>query len=463
MSLRFRSAMALAPLLLLLPATEMVAQYRLPPDSVVRRIIDEQVGPKHTAGLVIGLLDADGTRRVLSAGKTDNGSLQLDANTVFEIGSISKTFTNALLGDMVRRGEVTLDQPVQTLMPATVKVPTRYGKQITLLDLATASSGLPRMPDNFKPKDPANPFADYTVEQLYQYLNGYTLTRDVGSLYEYSNTGMGLLGHALARKLGKTYFQAIEARVLKPLGMNDTRIDLTPSMKSRLALGHDPMGKVVPNWDFTESITAAGSIRSTVADMFKFLAANIDSASRPLGPTLALTHASRRPTTIPNMTIGLAWHILKAPGGTIVWHNGGTGGYRTFTGFDAAKRVGVVLLTNSAISADDVAFHLIDSLVPLSKPPTKHTEVAIDASILPRYAGTYQLAPEFALTVTVENGALMVAATGQGKLHAYPESEKDFFVKEADASVTFVVDGNGQVTGLVLHQPQGDQTAKRVP
>ena len=462
MSFRLRSTAALAPFFLLVSATGLAAQYRLPPDSVVRRIIDEQVGPKHTVGLVIGLLDADGTRRVLTAGKADNGALQLDANTVFEIGSISKTFTNALLADMVRRGEVTLDQPVQSLLPSTVKVPTRNGKQITLLDLATASSGLPRMPSNFKPKDSGNPFADYTVDLMYQYLNGYTLTRDIGSLYEYSNTGMGLLGHALALRLKKSYFQAIEERVLKPLGMRDTRIELTPDMQPRLALGHDPVGKVVPNWDFTESITAAGSIRSTVADMFKFLAANLDSTSKPLGPTLAVTHGSRRPTTIPNMTIGLAWHILKGPGGTIVWHNGGTGGYRTFLGFDVAKRVGVILLTNSAISADDVAFHLIDSLVPLSKPPTKHAEVAIDASILPRYAGTYQVAPDFALTVTVENGALMVAATGQGKLHAYPESEKDFFVKEVDASITFVMDG-GRVTGLVLHQPQGDQTAKRVP
>lgn len=462
MSFRLRSTAALAPFFLLVSATGLAAQYRLPPDSVVRRIIDEQVGPKHTVGLVIGLLDADGTRRVLTAGKADNGALQLDANTVFEIGSISKTFTNALLADMVRRGEVTLDQPVQSLLPSTVKVPTRNGKQITLLDLATASSGLPRMPSNFKPKDSGNPFADYTVDLMYQYLNGYTLTRDIGSLYEYSNTGMGLLGHALALRLKKSYFQAIEERVLKPLGMRDTRIELTSDMQRRLALGHDPVGKVVPNWDFTESITAAGSIRSTVADMFKFLAANLDSTSKPLGPTLAVTHGSRRPTTIPNMTIGLAWHILKGPGGTIVWHNGGTGGYRTFLGFDVAKRVGVILLTNSAISADDVAFHLIDSLVPLSKPPTKHAEVAIDASILPRYAGTYQVAPEFALTVTVENGALMVAATGQGKLHAYPESEKDFFVKEVDASITFVMDG-GRVTGLVLHQPQGDQTAKRVP
>ncbi len=453
---------AAAATVLLAAASPVAAQYRLPPDSVVRRIIDEQVGPKHTAGLVIGLLDADGTRRILSAGKADNGAVQLDANTVFEIGSISKTFTNALLADMVRRGEVTLDQTVQSLLPSTVKMPTRNGKEITLLDLATASSGIPRMPSNFKPKDPANPFADYTVAQLYEYLNGLTLTRDIGAQYEYSNTGMGLLGHVLALRLKKTYFEAVEERVLKPLGMKDTRIDLTPSMRSRLALGHDQAGKIVANWDIP-SLAGAGALRSTVNDMFKFLAANLDSTSKPLGPTLALTHGTRRPTTIPNMTIGLAWHILKGPGGTIVWHNGGTGGYRTWTGFDQAKRVGIVLLTNSAIGADDVALHLIDSLIPLGKPPTVRKEVAIDPAILPKYVGTYRFAPEFALVVTVENGTLMIAATGQGKVPAHAASEREFFVDGVDASVTFVVDSTGQATSAVLNQDGGKQTGQRVP
>ncbi len=455
-----RSAAAAA--LLLAATSPLAAQYRLPPDSMVRRIIDEQVGPKHTAGLVIGLLDADGTRRVLSAGKADNGAVQLDANTVFEIGSISKTFTNALLADMVRRGEVKLDQTVQSLLPSTVKMPTRNGKEITLLDLATATSGLPRMPSNFKPKDPANPFADYTVEQLYEYLNGLTLARDIGAQYEYSNTGMGLLGHVLALRLKKTYFQAVEERVLKPLGMKDTRIDLTPSMQSRLALGHDQAGKIVANWDIP-SLAGAGALRSTVNDMFKFLAANLDSTSKPLGPTLAITHGTRRPTTIPNMTIGLAWHILKSPGGTIVWHNGGTGGYRTFTGFDAAKRVGVVLLTNSAVSADDVALHLIDSLIPLSKPPARRTEVAVDPAILPKYAGTYRFSPDFALTVTVEGGKLMIAATGQGKTAAHAASDVEFFVDGVDASVSFVVDSAGRVTSAVLNQGGQKQTGQRVP
>ena len=448
-------------ILALLPAGHLAAQHRLPSDAQITPILAEQTGPKHTAGMVVGLIDADGSTRILTAGKTDTGNLPLDGSTVFEIGSITKTFTNAVLADMVRKGEVSLDDPVQKFLPASVKIPTRNGKEITLLDLATASSGLPGMPNNFKPKDPTNPYADYTVEQMYEFLNGHTLRRDIGSQYEYSNLGMGLLGHALALKAGKSYFQLLDERVLAPLGMTDTRIEFTPDMRRRLAPGHNQGGAVVSNWDIP-TLAGAGALRSTVNDMLKYLAANLDSTSKPLRPTLAMTHASRRPTSSPAMTIGLAWHILKAPGGSIVWHNGGTGGYRTFLGFDPVKRVGVVVLSNSAISVDDVGFHLIDTLVPLSKPPVERKEVAIDASVLPRYVGTYQLTPEFALTVTLENGALMIGATGQGKLRARPSSEKDFFISEVDAQVTFVVDADGKVTGLVLHQGGGDQQAKKV-
>lgn len=449
-------------LTLLLLAGPLAAQSRLlPPTPAVEALLAEQVGPKHTAGLVAGLIDADGSVRILSAGTADHGGLKLDGNTVFEIGSITKTFTNALLADMVRRGEVRLDDPVQKFLPSSVKVPSRNGKEITLFDLATASSGLPGMPNNFKPKDRANPYADYTVEQMYEFLNGHTLRRDIGAQYEYSNLGMGLLGHALALRAGKSYFDLLDERVLRPLKMRDTRIELTADENRRLALGHDQGGKVVANWDIP-TLAGAGALRSTVTDMLKYLAANLDSTRGPLGKTLAMTHGSRRPTSSPAMTIGLAWHILKAPGGgSIVWHNGGTGGYRTFLGFDPAKHVGVVILTNSAIGVDDLGFHLIDSTVPLSKPPVEPKEVAIDPAVLPKYAGVYQLTPELLLTVTIENGALMVEPTGQGKLKGRPSSERDFFFPEVRAAVTFEIDGTGAVTGLVLHQG-ADQRAKKI-
>ena len=443
-------------------STPLAAQKLFPSDSVVKSILEKRVQTKRTFGVVVGLLDVDGSRRVLAAGSSGANGVPLDGNTVFEIGSITKTFTTTLLADMVLKGEVRLDDPVQKFLPGSVKVPARNGKQITLVDLATQSSGLPRMPTNFKPKDPGNPYPDYGATAMYEFLNGYTLPRDIGEKYEYSNLGMGLLGDALALELGKGYEEAVLERVIRPLGMNDTRITLTPDLERRLAPGHDQQLRQVPNWDF-DAIAPAGAIRSTVNDMFKYLAANLDSTSRPLGRALALAHQSRREAGTPTMTIGLAWHILKAPGGgSITWHNGGTGGYRTFTGFDLAKHIGVVVLTNSAIGADDIGFHLLDSLVPLTKPPQAHHEITVAREVLAPYVGVYEIAPNFALTVTLEGDTLWMQPTGQGKVRAHPESDHEFFITEADVQIIFVKDANGQVTGLVLRQSGQDAPGKKV-
>ncbi len=342
----------------------LAAQRHFPSDSAIRAILDDQVTNKGTVGLVLGVMEADGSTRIFSAGRSGSAAA-LDGNTVFEIGSITKVFTTGLLADMVSRGEVALDDPVQKYLPSGVTVPTRNGKQITLTNLAAVNSGLPRTPTNFRPADRSNPFADYTVAQLYEFLNGYTLPRDIGAEYEYSNVGMGLLGHALGLRLGKSYIEAVDERILTPLGMQSTVIELTPAIRERLAPGHNAEGAIVPNWDIP-TLAGTGAIRSTVNDMFKYLAANLDPASRPLGASLATTHAARTRTSSPAMSVGLGWHIRNAPSGPIVWHNGGTGGYRAFMGFDPATKVGVVLLTNTAVSADNIGFHLIKPEVPLT-------------------------------------------------------------------------------------------------
>ena len=444
-----------------LTSPALAVQGRLfPNDSSVQAILNEQVTAKKTAGIVIGLLDADGSRRVLTAGKADNKGLVLDGNSVFEIGSITKTFTASLLADMLARGEVRLSDRVQQYLPASVKIPARNGREITLLDLVTVSSGLPGMPSNFKPADPGNPYADYTVQQMYEFLSGYTLPRDIGSKYEYSNLGMGLLGHTLALKAGTSYYDLLNERILKPLKMGDTEIILSPRLEQRLALGHDKNGKVVPNWDLP-TLAGAGAIRSTVNDMFEYLAAHLDSTSRPLGQVLATTHTARTETGNPGLTVGMAWHILKSPGGSIVWHNGGTGGYRTFMGFDESKRIGVIVLTNSSIGADDVGFHLIDPAVPLSKPPVARVAKSIDPALLPPYVGTYQLAPEINIVVTLEDGVLWAAATGQPKVRLIAESETSFFITEDDIGISFVKEG-GVVTQLILRQGGGGSPAKKI-
>ena len=424
----------------------------LAPDSAVRALLTPRVAAfpdsgKHGTGIVVGLLDASGARRVVSVG--------VDSARVFEIGSITKVFTTSVLEDMVERGEVKLDDPVAKFLPRSVRMPTRGERQITLVDLATQSSGLPRMPANFAPRDSMNPYADYSVQQMYDFLAGYQLTRDIGAEYEYSNLGMGLLGHALALKAGMGYEELVRRRILTPLGMTQTAITLTPAMRAKLAPGHNGEGSVVPNWDLP-TLAGAGALRSNVSDMLTFVRANIDSLATPLSRTLRHAQAERHGTNNPAMKVGLGWHILAVPAGTIVWHNGGTGGYRSFIGFDPARRLGVVVLSNLDASVDDIGFHLLDASYPLRPIPPRRIEVAVDSLVLMRYVGTYELAPTFQIAVTREKTRLFVQATGQPRFPIYAESDSTFFLKVVDAQVTFSKDG------LVLHQNGRDLPGRKL-
>ncbi len=447
------------PLLLSLVAAASLAAQSTPSDSAVRAILKERVDAGRFAGVAVGFVSRDNQRRVIAYGP-NAGVQPFDGNTVFEIGSITKTFTASILADMVRKGEVALADPVVKFLPAGTVIPGLDGREITLLDLATQSSGLPGMPDNFKPKDNTNPYADYTVAQMYEFLGRYKLPRAIGEKYEYSNLGVGLLGHALSLRAGKDYESIVTARVLKPLGLKDTRITLTSSLQKRLAPGHGPDGSAAHNWDLP-TLAGAGALRSTVNDMLTYLRANADSTSKPLGATLAMAHGERKAIS-PAMAIGLAWHRLKTPAGnTIVWHNGGTGGYRTFAGYVEATGQGIVVLSNTAQGVDDIGFHLLDPSLPLAPLPKVRKEVTLSAEALDRYLGTFQLAPAFALTITREGAQLFAQATDQPRFALFAESDGEFFLKVVDAQVSFTKDASGVVTGLVLHQNGANVPGKK--
>jgi CubicO group peptidase (beta-lactamase class C family) len=354
---------------------------------------------------------------------------------------------------MVQRGEVSLTDPVSKYLPPNVKMPERGGKKITLIDLATHTSGLPRLPSNFNPKDPANPYADYTVAQLYEFLPTVLLTRDIGSRYEYSNLGGGLLGHVLARRAGTDYETLVRTRILEPLAMKSTAITLSKAMKDRLAIGHNAALQPVSNWDIA-TLTGAGALRSTANDLLTFLAANIGIDKSPLAPSMAAMIAAHRPTGTPNLEIALGWHIWTRDGHEIICHGGATGGYRTWIGFEPKSRTGVVVLSNTATDAgaDDIGLHLLDPAFPVLQPPKQRQEVKVDAAVLEKYTGRYQLAPEFIITVTREGDQLYAQATNQPRAEIFAESEREFFYKVVDAQLTFVVDDTGRATSIVLHQ-----------
>lgn len=411
-------------------------------DALARPYVDDG----RVVGMVVGVFDCK-EEAVRGFGASKPG-----ADTVYEIGSVSKVFTGVLLAALVRDGVVRLDQPVAELLPEGAVVPSSGERRITLLDLSTHTSGLPRMPDNFAPADPTNPFADYTAERMLAFLKGAELGRAPGAGYEYSNVGVGLLGWAIARKAGKGYEELLAERITGPLGMKSTAVALTPEMRARLAQGHDVSGTPAANWDIP-ALAGAGGIRSTVADMMRFLRANLGDG--PLRETLAFAREVRYDRADGRM--GLGWH-LSAKGEC--WHNGQTGGYHSFSTVDPVNGRAVVILADTATGeVDELGGNLLRMLA--GEPVEVAAEPRIKPEVLAEYAGTYALFGNFKLTVTVERGRLMVQATNQPKFPVYAKSETEFFYKVVDAQLTFERDQAGKVTRVVLHQNGRDMPGNK--
>jgi serine-type D-Ala-D-Ala carboxypeptidase/endopeptidase len=429
------------------------AQSAIP--EAVKNNIKERVDNGNNVSIVLGIIDANGTQYFSYGVKSLKSKEVVTENSIFEIGSITKTFTGILLADMVINGDATLEDPIQKYLPAGVTAPTRNGATINLVHLANHTSSLSGLPDNFKPANLQNPYVDYSEKQLYEFLNGYALTRDIGSAYEYSNYAVGLLGHILAVKKGTTYEQLLVNVIAKPLNLANTRISLTSGMKANLAVGHID-GVEVANWDFP-TLAGAGAIRSNAVDMLKYLAANMGQNKTKLYPAMQLSHKNSRVADSKPM-VGLGWHIAQADALTITWHNGGTGGYRSFIGF-TNKGKGVVVLTNSTTSVDDIGMHLLNPTSPL-KPIVK--EIVVDTATLEGYVGKYELAPGFILTVSREGAQLNVQATGQPLFQVFAKTKNTFFLKVVDAQLTFTQNEAGETVSVTLHQGGRDMPGKKL-
>ncbi|MAG56776.1 MAG: serine hydrolase [Planctomycetes bacterium] len=318
------------------------------PTSVTEKVdalADRYLKDGLAVGFVIGFI-ADGKTWSKGYGRVggDHDEAPTD-RTIYEIGSITKTFTGILLACAVERKEVAVDDPVQKHLPKKVRLPQRGERPIRLVDLVTHTSGLPRMPHNFRPKDPRNPFADYDTALLHAALPKIKLASDAGKTYAYSNFGSGLLGHLLCGKAGaKDYDALLLARVTGPLGLKDTRCRLNDAMRERFAPALARGGRKRLAWDF-DALAGCGAIRSTAADMLVYARANLDPKGTKLGPALEAAQRVRYDQGPGKTAVALGWH--RVPNGKSLWHNGGTGGFRSFLGFDRARGRAVVILANT--------------------------------------------------------------------------------------------------------------------
>jgi D-alanyl-D-alanine-carboxypeptidase/D-alanyl-D-alanine-endopeptidase len=252
--------------------------------------------------------------------------------------------------------------------------------------------------------------------------------------------------------------------------MHSTAIMLSPELKSRLAGGHTSLYESTPNWDFTEVFAGAGALCSTANDMLSFLGAQFADTNSELSRAMAATVSTRKSAGA-GMEIGLGWLIKLKKGSEIIWHNGGTGGYRTFAGFDPKARTGVVVLTNISTQAgvDDIGFHFLDpesALLPndspLLRPPWEPMEITLESNALDLYAGKYQLPSIGIVTVTREGSRLFLQLAGQPRLEFFAKNEREFFCKVEEAKIIFESDAKGPATALILHQGGQDFRAARI-
>ncbi|MGI9565758.1 MAG: serine hydrolase domain-containing protein [Nitrosopumilus sp.] len=320
----------------------------------VKKTIQENVDNGKHQSFFVGIINGDDID-YYHYGTIEKDGKEIDENTIFEIGSISKVFTTLILADMIEKNEISLDDPIDKFLPNTVKTPSKDGKKITLLDLARHTSGMPTFPDDFPIWD-LNKHHEYDKEKMYDYLERFEPSREIGSQYEYSNMGNSLLGHILSLHTGKDYEELLKERIIDELEMTSTCIKQCDHLIEQFATPH-LLGEPIEELNLSKDMVSAGEIRSSGKDMLSFLSYSMGLKESSLKNAFETAQAANHEVN-DDLSVGLAWHISENEGRKIIWHNGGTNGFSSFMGFDPESNQGILILTNSRLNVDDVAIWL---------------------------------------------------------------------------------------------------------
>ena len=369
--------------------------------SYIDNIAASELKKNHGLALVIGV-NVDGKERIFTYGETEKGNGQKpNANSIFEIGQVTQVFTCALFAEMSIRGEINPDEPIRKFLPVDVPAPvyqeiicepvtqtdyvyekgysiqekyTRYvckpdrsskPQPILLCYLSTHSSGLPEKPGNLK-KNPGNPYAGYTRENMYDFLRGYALPKPIGYDFHYSDLNMALLGHILELKKGKPYETLLDSMLLSKLDMNNTAKSLTENQAKKMLSGHSAKGKPAGNWTY-DIMAPSGALHSDMEDMMKLLSINISPGNSELKNVFDYTHNPRIRFTdkkYGTTETGLGWLIRPLNKGDkkYVSQEGITGGFSSFVGFVETSRTGVVILSNCAVPVSEIGIKILQEL-----------------------------------------------------------------------------------------------------
>ena len=287
----------------------------------------------------------------------------------------------SLLADAVLSGKVTLETPIGEILGALSVKPN--DPSITLLDLATHTSGLPRKPDNLRGRNQLDPYRYYGETQLHSFLQDHQSKDTPGEHFRYSSVGISLLGYLITVVQGQSYADLIKTRITDPLGMRSTFVVPSDENKRRILPGHDNLYSQVPDWQLN-TMAPALAIYSTLDDMVTYVQANLAAPEGALGERLALSKKSHRSTGQSGGSVGFGWMIKEFEDQRVNWHNGNVGGHKGFIGFMDGFETGTVVLSNAVFSEIDIlGSHLLNTAFSLP-------EIAgIDGSLYVDYLGTY--------------------------------------------------------------------------
>lgn len=356
---------------------------------------------------------------------------RISADAAFEIGSISKTMTAALLADLIEQGKASLDDPLDDYLPAGSKAPAFEGQRILLKHIVTHTSGLPVVPDFSTAKSMDNPYAQIDEASVLKTLASAKLSRAPGSQYEYSNYAMMLLSSVIAARAGSDFETLMRARLFAPTGMDGAFINQKPQ-GIRLVQGHTPNGKPASAWTFQTDVSGVGGVKATLDDMVRYLQAQLGQNASAISPALRLTQQPV-PTASP-VPMAMNWILAPLDDRRVFVHEGGTGGFSAFVAFDLKTQRAVVVLSDTALTSigglGTLGNHLLDARLPLGKARKSATP---DPALLAQIAGDYAMLPGMDMQLTVDNGRLFAQATGQGKYEMGYDSAGDFFPLDFDA------------------------------
>lgn len=325
-------------------------------DTAARRYIQKA----NTVGLSIGILK-NGVVSAYNYGETARGDHKLpNANSLYEIGSITKTFTAALLAYYVSEGKVKLTDPIIKYLPDSVAA-NKDLQAITLQMLSNHTSGLPTLPANFADHSSSteDPYRDYTKQYLFEYLKTCKPSGQPGGHYAYSNMAVGLLGTILEQVSGKSYEQMVEEIICKPLGLKSTAQNLSPALAQRFVKVYNDSGKETSPWHF-DALAACGALKSTVNNLLTYAKANIEPSDTKLSKAFQLTHQVTY--TQKDLKLGLAWHIIIINNIEYYFHNGDTYGCSSFLVFNPEKKLAVVILSNCGASVDELGADIVKKI-----------------------------------------------------------------------------------------------------